>query len=67
MTTARQALLNLADAFVEDILNMFDEEILAEFREDHDDPDQHEQEMRALFEQVVARLREEEDGTAHDC
>jgi hypothetical protein len=52
--SARVALDRLADAFVEDILNMSDEEILAEFQEDHGDPDQHEKELRDLFEKAVA-------------
>lgn len=40
----------LADEFVEDILSMSDEEVLAEFREDGGDPEQHASEMRAMFE-----------------
>jgi hypothetical protein len=51
--SAREALDRLADAFVEDILNMSDEEILAEFREDHGDPDQHADKMRELIEESV--------------
>jgi hypothetical protein len=51
--SAREALDRLADAFVEDILNMSDEEILAEFEEDHGDPDQHEKELREFFEESV--------------
>lgn len=34
MTSPRKQLLNLADALVEDIMSMSDEEILAEFLED---------------------------------
>jgi hypothetical protein len=52
--SARVALDRLADAFVEDILNMSDEEILAEFQEDHGDIERHVAEMRALFEKAVA-------------
>jgi hypothetical protein len=57
-TTARQALDRLVDALVEDILNMSDEEILAEFREDHGDPERHVAEMRALVEKSVAIANE---------
>lgn len=49
----RKALDNLADALVEDILSLSDEEILAEFREDGIDLEQNAAEMRALFERVV--------------
>lgn len=67
--SAREALDRLADAFVEDILNMSDEDILAEFREDHGDPDQHEKELRELFEESVMiankqRLAEAKAGVA---
>lgn len=40
----------LADALVEDILNMSDEEVLAEFRDDGGDPERHAAEMRSMFE-----------------
>lgn len=67
--SAREALDRLADAFVEDLLRMSDEEILAEFREDHGDPDQHEKELRDLFEESVMiankqRLAEAKAGVA---
>lgn len=52
--SARKALDNLADALVEDILNMSDEEILAEFQEDHGDVERHIAEMRAIAEKSIA-------------
>lgn len=61
MPTARQQLDNLADAFVEDIMALSDEEVLAEFIEDHGDPEQHEAEMRALIASVVATTAHEQE------
>lgn len=55
LLTARQRLDNLADAFVEDILAMSDEEILAEAREDGIDVEQVAHDGRALFERAKAR------------
>lgn len=49
----RAALGRLADALVEDIINTSDEDILAEFRETHGDPEKHATEMRALFEKSL--------------
>ena len=49
----RTALLRLADALGEDILNAPDEAILAEAREDHDDPSAAAAEARTLFEKAV--------------
>lgn len=49
----RNSLNRLADILVDDILNVSDEEILAEFHESHGDPDQHAVAMRALFERTV--------------
>ena len=49
----RRALDRLADAFVDDILEASDEEILAEFTESHGDPAKNAAEMRALFEKAV--------------
>lgn len=40
----------LADEFVEDILNLSDDEVLAEFREDGGDPERHAAKMRSMFE-----------------
>jgi hypothetical protein len=40
----------LADEFVEDILNMSEDEVLAEFREDGGDPERHAAEMRSMLE-----------------
>lgn len=47
---APRPLDRLADSFVEDILGMSDEEILAELREDGGDPEQHAVGMLAMFE-----------------
>lgn len=49
----RAALDRLADAFVDDILNASDEDILAEFLESHGDPDRHAVEMREAFETSI--------------
>lgn len=49
-------LARLADAFVEEILAMSDEEILAEASEDGVDPDALAIDMRALFEEVAASV-----------
>lgn len=49
----REALNRLADALVDDILNTSDEDILAEFRETHGDPDRNAVEMRELFEKSI--------------
>jgi hypothetical protein len=51
--SARQQLDRLADAIVEDILNLSDEEILEEMREDGKDPEQVAVEMRVLFDRVA--------------
>lgn len=48
--TVRSALDRLTDALVDDILNMSDEDILAEFQESQGDPERHAADMRALFE-----------------
>ena len=50
---ASDALDRLAAALVDDVLTTSDAEILAEFRADGGDPDQHAAEMRALFERSV--------------
>ena len=50
---ASDALDRLADALVDDVLATSDAEILAEFRADGGDPEQHAAEMRALFERSV--------------
>jgi hypothetical protein len=47
------ALDRLADAFVDDILQASDEEILAEFVESHGDPAKNATDLRALFEKTV--------------
>lgn len=70
-TPARDALDRLADALVDDILNMSDEDILAEFHEGHGDPEQHAAQMRALFEKAILaankqRLLEAQAGVAAD-
>ena len=50
---ASDALDRLAAALVDDVLTTSDAEILAEFRADGGDPEQHAAEMRALFERSV--------------
>lgn len=59
----------LADSLAEDILNMSDEDILAEFREDGGDPEQHAASMRAMFENSLlaankARMASAKAGAA---
>ena len=59
----------LADEFVEDIINMSDEEVLAEFQEDGGDPERHASEMRAMFENSLltankARMNAAKAGVA---
>lgn len=49
----RNPLDRLADVFADDILNMSDAEILAEFRETHGDPEQNAREMRERFEKTL--------------
>ena len=51
--SVRAALGRLADALVEDILNASDEEMLAEARHDHADPDAVVTAMRVQFEKAV--------------
>lgn len=51
--TERAALDRLADALVEDILNVSDEDILAEFAEQGGDARQHAEKMRSLFEATM--------------
>jgi hypothetical protein len=50
---ASDALDRLAAALVDDVLATSDAEILAEFRADGGDPEQHAAEMRALFERSL--------------
>jgi hypothetical protein len=50
----RVALLRLADALVEDILNASDEDILAEARDDNTDPGAAATQASALFENAAA-------------
>lgn len=59
--TARQQLDNLAAALVDDVLALTDEEVLAEFIEDGGDPEQLVVEMRALFEQAVQKVRQDDE------
>jgi len=49
----RTALDRLADSLADDILHTSDEDILAELRDTHGDPERHATEMRALFEKSV--------------
>lgn len=43
----------LINALVEDILSASDEDVLAEFRDAHGDPDHHADEMREMFERAA--------------
>lgn len=65
--SARKALDRLADALVEDIMNLSDEEIMEEFREDHGDPERHIAEMRALVEKSVAIANRRRRDAAADA
>ena len=56
MSTAREQLNCLADAFVADIMALSDEEILAEACEDGIDIEANAARMRALFELIVFRI-----------
>jgi hypothetical protein len=49
----RAALDRLADFLVDDILNVSDEDVLAEFREAHGDLDQNTADMQALLEKSI--------------
>jgi hypothetical protein len=65
----RTSLDRLADAFVEDLLQASDEEILAEFAECHGDSAKNAADMRALFERTMLatnkkRLRAAQVGIA---
>lgn len=60
--SAQQALANLADAMVEDILATSDEEILAELREDGLDPQKVADDMKRLADKAIARHFGGEDG-----
>lgn len=59
-TPERDALDRLTDAFVRDILNMSDEDILAEYRDEGGDPERARREMHALFEKsaLIANKRQ---------
>src|SRR5258708_24089914 len=49
----RTALTRLAEAFVDDVLNASDEDILAEAHEDHSDPAAVAAQAKVLFEKAV--------------
>jgi hypothetical protein len=53
MTSAIKQLQNLEDAMIEDILSLSDGEILAEVREDGEDPAEIAGAMTRIFEAVV--------------
>ncbi len=55
----REALRRLADDLVEDILNLSDEEILAETREEGVDPERQAAEMQTLFQRAALRANKE--------
>lgn len=52
----RTALDRLADAFVDDIFELSDAEVLVEFAENHGDPELNAADMRALFERTVLAM-----------
>ena len=54
----------LADEFVEDILNLSDDEVLAEFREDGGDPERHAAKMRSMFENRLLAAKKERMNAA---
>lgn len=53
--SARQQLDNLADALVDDIMALSDEEILAEAKEDGMDTEQNAKDMQAIFDRAIAQ------------
>lgn len=54
----------LAEALVEDILNMSDDEVLAEFGEDGGDPERYAVEMRSMFENSLLAANNARMNTA---
>ncbi len=64
--SAREDLNRLADALVEDILSTPDDELLAEFREEGQDPQRNAAALRSLFRQslLAARKRRMSDAKA---
>lgn len=60
----RKALMLLADAFVEDILNMSDEEVLQEFQEDGGDPAHIRRQMLELVEKAALSANKTRMATA---
>lgn len=53
--TERQKLDNLADSLIADIMQLTDEEILAEAKEDGMDTEQNTRDMQAIFDRAVAQ------------
>ena len=60
----RIRLNRLSDSLADDILNMSDEEILVEFREDGGDPERNAAELRALFEKTLLLINKGQMVTA---
>jgi len=60
----RKALMLLADAFVEDILNMSDEEVLQEFQEEGGDPARIRREIVELVEKAALSANKTRMATA---
>lgn len=60
LRTNQQRLQNLSDALVDDIMELSDEEVLQEFKEDHGNPEQHAAEMRRLVEKAVKQAKQEQ-------
>ena len=54
--SAAQALSNLSDALVEDILSLSDDEVIAEVLENGEGPEEIAQRMRKLYERARSRV-----------
>lgn len=55
--TASQKLSNLADAIVEDIMSLSDEEVLAEICDDGENPKEVVQDMRCLVDEAIQKAK----------
>ena len=55
----KQALMRLTDLLVEDVLDLSDEEILAEFEEKDGTPNAYGEKMRAAFKQNIIKSNKE--------
>lgn len=55
--TASQKLSNLADAMIEDIMSLSDEEVVAEICEDGGDPKEVAERMRCLVDEAIQKAK----------